>query len=118
MNDKKFKEKLKKIKKRGERWKQEKELVDAYSKYIPERKKRKVSNIILVVVIIAVVAYTIASFILQYKTGIEVSSTLTTCFYTFFGTEILVLAGIKVSKVKHGSEISSSDCENNDEIIG
>ena len=69
----------------------------------------KVSNIMLVVILIAIIGYTIASFILQYVTGVEISSTLTTCWFTFFGTELVALAAIKTSKVKHG--VNDNSCE-------
>lgn len=102
MSEKRFNKKLEKIKKQGERYKQEKELRDAYAQYVPDKKKRKVTNIMLTIVIIAVVTYTIASFWLAYVSGITVDSTLTTCVYTFFGSELFLLAGIKTSKVLKG----------------
>ena len=40
-----------------------------------------------------------SAFYLQFTTGMEISSTLTALWYTFWTTEILVLGGIKVSKV-------------------
>ena len=104
MTEKMFQKKLERMKKRGERYKQEKEIVDAYAEYLPDHKKKRVSNIMLVIVIFAVVAYAVADFILQYRMGIEMSSTLTTCWYAFFGTEIFMLAGIKVSKIWHNSD--------------
>lgn len=103
MSDKQFQKKLEKIKKRGEQYKAEKALKDSYAAYAPEKKKKKISNIMLVIVMIAIVSYAAANFILQYYTNIEVSSTLTTCWFTFWGAEIFALAGIKISKVKNGS---------------
>ncbi len=94
-----FMRKLEKIKKRGEQYKREKELRDMYAEYIPDKKKKRVSNIMLVVVMVAIIAYAAANFALQYFTTIEVSPTLTTCWFAFWGTEIFALAGIKVSKV-------------------
>lgn len=35
---------------------------------------------------------------MQYKTNMDVSSTLIDNFYQFFGYEMLILGGIKVSK--------------------
>lgn len=64
--------------------------------------KKQVSKLMLVFIVIAIVLYTIADFVLQYFTTIEVSPTLTTCWFTFWGTEIVALAIIKTSKVKHG----------------
>lgn len=113
MSDRRFQKRLDKIKKQGERYKQEKELKDMYAEYAPERKKKKVSNIMLIIVMIAIVAYAAANFVLQYFTTVEVSSTLTTCWFTFWGAEIFALAGIKITKVRKSSEeghdISSED---------
>ena len=97
-----FKWKLNRIKKRGERYKQEKELRDVYAEYVPERKKRKVSNILLVIVVIAITLYTIASFWITYRTGMSIDPTLTTCFYAFWGSELFLLAGIRTSKIIKG----------------
>ena len=67
-------------------------------------KKKKVSNIMLVIIIIAIVVYTAASFALQYFAGVEISPTLTTAWFAFWGAEIVSLAGIKISKVIQGTE--------------
>lgn len=104
MNDKRFRKKLNKIRKQGEQYKKEKAVRDEYAEYFPDTKKKKVSNIMLVVVMIAVIAYAAANFVLQYFTSVEVSPTLTTCWFTFWGAEIFALAGIKISKVKNGTE--------------
>ncbi len=72
--------------------------------------KTGVSKIMLVIIVIAIILYTAADFFLQYKTGMEISATLTTCWFAFWGTEIVALAIIKTSKVKHG------DKNNNEEI--
>ena len=70
----------------------------------------KVSNIMLVIIVIAIIGYTVASFLLQYAVGVEVSSTLTTCWFSFWGAELVSLAAIKTSKVKHGANNDNS-CE-------
>ena len=98
MSDKMFGKKLNRIKRRGERQKAKQELIDKYAKYYPS-KRRKVSNIMLVVVITAIVGYVVANFILQYKTGMSMDSTITTAWFSFFTVEIVALTGIKVSKV-------------------
>lgn len=64
--------------------------------------KKKVSNIMLVFIVIAIVLYTVANFALQYFAGIEVSPTLTTAWFSFWGIELINLAAIKTSKIKHG----------------
>lgn len=65
---------------------------------------KKVSNIMLTFIVIAIVIYTVADFLLQYYAGVEVSPTLTTAWFAFWGTEIIALAAIKTSKVKHGQD--------------
>ena len=64
--------------------------------------KKKVSNAMLIVVCIMIVLYAAADFALQYFTSIEVSPTLTTAWFSFWGGELLYLTGIKVSKVLKG----------------
>ena len=61
--------------------------------------KKKVSNILLVVICTMITLYTIAAFVLQFFTSVEISSTLTTCFFSFWAGELLMLCGIKISKV-------------------
>lgn len=109
MREKLFKLKLKRIKVRGERYKREYEAKKKYSQYVPERKKRKVSNILLVVVVVAIVSYTVANLWITYATGMSVDSTLTTCFYAFFSSELFLLAGIKLSKIKNRQDDVSYD---------
>ena len=109
MREKLFKLKLKRIKVRGERYKREYEAKKKYSQYVPERKKRKVSNILLVVVVVAIVSYTVANLWITYVTGMSVDSTLTTCFYAFFSSELFLLAGIKLSKIKNRQDDVSYD---------
>lgn len=70
--------------------------------------KKEVSKLMLFFIVIAIVTYTVADFILQYYTSIEVSPTLTTCWFAFWGTEIVALAIIKTSKVKHNQD--NEDC--------
>jgi hypothetical protein len=106
MNSKRHKNKLKRIKARGERYKREKEVRDAYAEYWPERKKRKVSNIMLVVIVAAILGYTIASFWLQYTTGVPIDSTLTTLYYGFWSVELISLTSIRNNKTKYGDDNS------------
>lgn len=104
MRDKQFQRKLEKIKKRGEQYKAEKALRDEYAIYAPERKKRKISNIMLVVSVLCIIAYTVGCLAVQYFVGVEISPTLTTSWFSFFGCELLFLAGIKTSKVIKGKD--------------
>ena len=98
MYDKMFERKLKRIEKRGERQRAKQEIIDKYAEYYPS-KRRKISNIMLFVVVTAIVGYVAANFILQYKTGMSMDSTITTAWFSFFTVEIVALTGIKVSKV-------------------
>ena len=73
--------------------------------------KRKVSNIMLVIICTMIIAYTVANFALQYFTSIEVSPTLTTAWFAFWGVELINLTLIKTSKVKYGQEDTNIDLE-------
>lgn len=77
-----------------------------------EKPKRKVSNIMLVLICIMIIGYTAADFVLQYFTNIEVSPTLTTAWFTFWGTEIVALTAIKTTKVmKENTTAEESSAE-------
>ena len=64
----------------------------------------------LVLICIMIILYTVANFALQYFTTIEVSPTLTTAWFAFWGTELVALAAIKNQKVKY-------NYDNNNEVI-
>lgn len=100
--------KLKRIQKQGERYKKEKEVRDAYAEYLPDRKARKVSNIMLITIVVAIVGYVIASFWIQYKTGIAIDPTITTCWFGFWTVEIVALTTIKNNKTKHGDSCNNT----------
>lgn len=63
------------------------------------KKKRKVSNIMLVLICTMIILYAAATFALQYFTQVEISPTLTTAWFAFWGTELVTLGGIKITKV-------------------
>ena len=115
MREKLFQWKLNRIRKRGERYRREHELKEVYVQYLPEKKKKKVSNIMLIIIVIAIVGYVTADFILQYKSGIEISPTITTCWFVFWSTEIVALTGIKLSKVKHNYDVPSDSADSETE---
>ena len=73
------------------------------------KSKKKVSNIMLVLICMMIILYTAANFALQYFAGVEVSPTLTTAWFAFWSVEIVALAAIKTSKVKHNQDNNSSD---------
>ena len=79
--------------------------------------KKKVSNIMLVLICTMIIIYTAADFVLQYFAHIEVSPTLTTAWFAFWGTELVALAAIKTSKLKHQKDSTddSQDIINEEE---
>ena len=80
------------------------------------KKKKKVSNIMLVIICAMIILYTIADFVLQYFVQVEVSPTLTTAWFAFWGTELVALAAIKTSKLKHGEQKEEVEEENSEEL--
>ena len=75
------------------------------------KKKRSMSKLIIPFVIVSIFSFTIAAIWLQYKTSVELSSTLITCFYGFCTGELWLLASIKKAKVKNDYNKSESDGE-------
>lgn len=74
-----------------------------------QKPKRKVSNIMLVLICTMIIMYTVANFALQYFTTIEVSPTLTTAWFSFWGVELIALTAIKTTKVKHGQDTTDEE---------
>ena len=87
------------------------------AKHSKQKLKRKVSNIMLVLICTMIILYTIAAFILQYYTSVEISPTVTTAFFSFWGVEIVNLAIIKTSKLKHGTDTTPVSDETTEDII-
>lgn len=79
--------------------------------YLPFRIVLKFNKLIVISSIAAIIAYTIAAIFVQIYTQTELSPTLTTCVYSFFGTELLGLAGIKIFDTKY-QQIESNVTEN------
>lgn len=79
------------------------------------KRKCHFSDIIVFLSIFAIIIYTIGAFIMQFMGLMEISSTLTTCWYAFWTAEVISLASIKNSKTKHNAEIKS---ENTNESEG
>ena len=77
----------------------------------PFRIKPKFNKVIVSLSIVAIIAYTVAAILLQKYIMMELSPTLTTCVYGFFGTELLGLAGIKIFDTKY-QQIESNVTEN------
>lgn len=70
------------------------------------KKLKKVSNIVLIAACTAVVGYAITGVIAHFVTGMELSPTLTTAWFSFWGVEIIALATIKNCKTKHNADNS------------
>lgn len=81
---------------------------------LPFRLTLKFNKLIVLLSIVAIISYTIAAILLQKYTMTELSPTLTTCVYGFFGTELLGLAGIKIFDTKY-QQIESNIIENIDD---
>lgn len=79
--------------------------------YLPFQIMLKFNKLIVISSIAVIIAYTIAAIFVQLYTQMELSPTLTTCVYAFFGTELLGLAGIKICDTKF-TQIESNGAEN------
>ncbi len=85
--------------------------LDILKLYFPFHFKLKFNKLIVLLSLVAIISYTIAAILLQKYTMTELSPTLTTCVYGFFGTELLGLAGIKIFDTKY-QQIESNVTEN------
>ena len=64
----------------------------------------RTSKRIIMFVIVAIFAFTGLAIWTQVKTGMELSPTLITCFFTFCTGELWMLASIKKTKLKNGQK--------------
>lgn len=74
--------------------------------------KPKFNKLIVLLSIVAIILYTVAAILLQKCIMMELSPTLTTCVYGFFGTELIGLAGIKICDTKFTQSEPSNISEN------
>lgn len=63
---------------------------------LKKKSQMKFSKKIVVTCITVIILYTIAQTWLSYSLSIELSPTLTTCVYAFFGTELAATAIIRI----------------------
>lgn len=63
-----------------------------------KKKEKPYAQKLIPLIIFMVVGYAIVDFILQFTCQMELSSTLTTCWFSFWGVEIISLASIKIGK--------------------
>ncbi len=75
-----------------------------------QRKKKKMKGLDKYVVFcfVSLIIYTIVQTVVTIKTGVE-SSTLTTCFFSVFGGEVLLCALIKKFKLKNEQKSEESE---------
>lgn len=89
---------------------------------LPFRITLKFNKLIVLLSIVTIISYTVVAILLQKYTMMELSPTLTTCVYAFFGTELIGLAGIKICDTKfiqsEPSNISENIIENDSEAVG
>lgn len=67
-----------------------------YNKKKKEKTRINFSKKIVLSCIVFIILYTILQLFFSYKLGIELSPTLTTCVYAFFGTELVSCAVIRI----------------------
>ena len=95
---------------------------EIFKSYLPFRLKLKFNKLIVLLSIVAIISYTVAAILLQKYTMMELSPTLTTCVYAFFGTELIGLAGIKICDTKfmqcEPSNISEKIIESDPDAVG
>lgn len=77
------------------------------------KKKRSMSRLLVPFIVASIFVFTIAAIWLQFAIGMELSSTLIACFFTFMGSELGMLCSIKRAKVKN----SYTEYEPADKII-
>lgn len=88
---------------------------------LPFRLTLKFNKLIVLLSIVAIISYTVAAILLQKYTMTELSPTLTTCVYGFFGTELLGLAGIKIFDTKYQqieSNVTENIIETDPDVVG
>lgn len=82
-----------------------------------ELKKNKLKNhsrtskFIIIFVILSLFVYTGFAMWVQIRSGVELSPTLTTCFYAFCTGELWLLASIKKTKIANGQKARAYDTE-------
>lgn len=77
-------------------------------------KKGNFSKVCVVASIFFIVVYVIISLSLQFTVQMPVDSTLTSCVFAFFGTELAVSGLIKMGKVKNQDTPQDTNPEESD----
>ena len=87
--------------------------------FTSKKGKKKFANLVVALAIINVNIFTIGLFWLAFN-NMYLSDTAITCFFSFWGIEVLSLASIKRSKVKYNQSFEMNQEENkaeSEEII-
>lgn len=71
----------------------------------------RTSKFIIAFVILSLFTYTGFAMWVQIRSGVELSPTLTTCFYAFCTGELWLLASIKKTKIANGQKARAYDTE-------
>ena len=77
------------------------------------KKKRHFADYIVFLSIIAVTGFTVAAFVLQFKGLMEISATLTTCWFAFWTVEIIALASIRNQQTKNNYKNKEGENDEN-----
>lgn len=87
--------------------------------FTSKKGKKKFANLIVALAILNINIFTAGLFWLAFN-NMYLSDTAITCFFSFWGIEILSLASIKRSKVKYNQTFElnqEAQAEENEEII-
>jgi len=122
LTDREFNRQMQSIKRRNSQIEMRRALADERSKgKLIKLGGMKTSNKVLAASVVAIILFTIACLHIQYRTSVEVSSTLITLWFSFWTVEIVSLAGIKITKVikdYNSTETGSSDLDSDDNYVG
>lgn len=65
-----------------------------------KKKRFHMSKLLVPFIVLSIFTFTGIAVWVQLKLGIELSSTLITCFFAFMGSELVAMASIKKTKIK------------------
>lgn len=82
----------------------QKRLIELRSEEKPQKKKLSALDKYVIFSFSCLITFTIIVIVYQFKSDIEFSPTLITCFFSAFGGELLLCAMIKRLKLKRGDE--------------
>ena len=80
-----------------------------------KKREKHFSDYIVAAAITAIGLSPVAAAVLQFCGFMEISPTLTTCWFSFWTVEIVALAAIKGGKVKHGEKKTNDENKGGEE---